>query len=91
MGNPNTNRKSQMPGSKRLPGPNRDDFSGNNQKRGEKTYKDHRESLGTAPSWGMGTPTLLKKFNPESLLSQGNTQRKSGAEPEGKSIQRLPH
>ena len=35
--------------------------------------------------------THLKNFNPELLLSKGNTETKSGEETEGKSIQRLPH
>jgi len=39
----------------------------------------------------MGTPTHLKNINPEFLLSKGNAGTKSGAETEGKVIQRLPH
>ena len=31
----------------------------------------------------MGPPTLLKNYNPELLLSKGNTGAKSGAEIEG--------
>jgi len=34
----------------------------------------------------MGPHTLLKNFNPELLLSKGNTGTKSGAETEGKAI-----
>ena len=30
-------------------------------------------------------------FNPEMFLSKGNARTKSGAETEGKAIQRLPH
>jgi hypothetical protein len=39
----------------------------------------------------MGPPIHLQNFNPELLLSEGNTGTKSGAETEGKAIQRLPH
>jgi hypothetical protein len=39
----------------------------------------------------MGTCTHLKNINPEFLLSKGNAGTKSGAETEGKVIQRLPH
>ena len=42
-----------------------------------------------APGLGMEPPTHLKNFNPELLLSKGNTETKSGAETEGKVIQRL--
>jgi len=35
--------------------------------------------------------THLKNFNPEFLLSKENAKTKSGAETEGKAIQRLPH
>jgi hypothetical protein len=35
--------------------------------------------------------TVLKIFNPELLLSKGNTRTKSGEETERKNIQRLPH
>jgi hypothetical protein len=34
--------------------------------------------------WGMGLPTNLQNFNPELLLSEGNTGTKSGGETEGK-------
>jgi hypothetical protein len=34
---------------------------------------------------------LLQKFNPELLLSKGITGMKSGADTEGKAIQRLSH
>jgi len=44
------------------------------------------EKLGTAPIWGMGLLTHLQNFNPELLLSEGNTVKKSGAETEGKAI-----
>ena len=43
-----------------------------------------------APGWGMGSVTHLQIFNLELLLSKGNTGTKSGAETEGKAIQRLP-
>jgi hypothetical protein len=43
-----------------------------------------------APVWGMGLPTHLKNINLELLLSKGNEGTKSGAETEGKAIQRLP-
>jgi hypothetical protein len=49
------NRKSQIPG-KRLPGPNWDDISWNNQQRGERTCRDHMQWLGMAPGWGRGPP-----------------------------------
>jgi hypothetical protein len=39
----------------------------------------------------MGPPTHLKNINPEFFLSKGNEGTKSGAETEGKAIQRLPH
>jgi hypothetical protein len=39
----------------------------------------------------MGLPTHLKNINSELLLSKGNTETKSGAETEGKAVQRLPH
>ena len=38
----------------------------------------------------MGPTTHLQNFNPELLLSKGRTGAKSGAETEGKVIQRLP-
>jgi hypothetical protein len=38
----------------------------------------------------MGPPTHLKNINPELLLFKGNTETNSGAETEGKAIQRLP-
>jgi hypothetical protein len=38
----------------------------------------------------MRPSALLKNFNQELLLSKGNTGTKSGAEIEGKAIQRLP-
>jgi hypothetical protein len=37
----------------------------------------------------MGPPTYLKNINRESLLIKGNAVTKSGAETEGKAIQRL--
>jgi hypothetical protein len=39
----------------------------------------------------MGSSIHLQNFNPELLLSKGNTGTKSRAETEGKGIQRLPH
>jgi hypothetical protein len=39
----------------------------------------------------MGPFTHLKNTNPELFLSKGNAGTKSGAETEGKSMQRLPH
>jgi hypothetical protein len=39
----------------------------------------------------MGLFTHLQNFNPELLLSQGNTDIKNGTETEGKGIQRLSH
>jgi hypothetical protein len=50
-------------------------------------------SRGTCPEAqppGMGPPTHLKNINPELLLSKENAGTKSGAETEGKAIQRLP-
>ena len=38
-----------------------------------------------------GAPTHLKNFNPEGLLSKGNTGTKSGAETEGKTWGSIPH
>ena len=46
---------------------------------------------GKGPVWGMEPHTHLYIFNPELLLSNGNAGAKSGAETEGKAIQRLPH
>jgi hypothetical protein len=37
------------------------------------------------------TPHPSQNFNPELLLSKGNTGTKSGINTEGKAIQRLPH
>jgi hypothetical protein len=39
----------------------------------------------------MGPPTYLKYINPDFLLSKENAGTKSGAEPEGKAIHRLPN
>jgi hypothetical protein len=39
----------------------------------------------------MGPPTHLKNINPEFLLAKVNAVTKSGAETEGKAIQRLLH
>jgi hypothetical protein len=39
----------------------------------------------------MRPPTPSQNFNPELLLSKGNTRTKSGAKTEGKAMQRLPH
>jgi hypothetical protein len=39
----------------------------------------------------MGPPTLPQYFNPEFILSKGNTRTNNGAEIEGKAIQRLPY
>jgi hypothetical protein len=50
------------------------------------------ERLDMTPGCRMGPPTLIKNFNPELLLSKGNTGTKSGgAETEGRTIQRLSH
>ena len=38
-----------------------------------------------------GPPTSIKNINLELLLFKGNIWTKSGAETEGKAIQRLPH
>jgi hypothetical protein len=38
----------------------------------------------------MGPPIHLQNFNPELLLTKGNTGTKSGAETEGKAILTLP-
>jgi hypothetical protein len=40
--------------------------------------------------FGWGKPPIYKIFNTELFLSKGNTGTKSGAETEGKGIQRLP-
>jgi hypothetical protein len=39
----------------------------------------------------MGTLIHLKNTNPECILLKGNARTKSGAETEGKPIQRLTH
>jgi hypothetical protein len=39
----------------------------------------------------VGPPTHLKNINTELFLSKGNEGTKSGAETEGKAIQRLSH
>jgi hypothetical protein len=44
------------------------------------------ERLGKAPVGRMGSPTLLKNFNPQLLLSKGRTGKKSSVETEGKVI-----
>ena len=41
-----------------------------------------------APNGGMGPHTHFKNINPEFFLSKGNAWTKSGAETEGKTIQR---
>jgi hypothetical protein len=83
--------KSQIPGNKRLPGPNRNKISGNAQPRGGRTPRDNIQRLGKALCWGMGPLTHLQIFNTEGFLSKGNTGTKCGTETEGKAIQRLPH
>jgi hypothetical protein len=54
----------------------------------------HNE-LGSVPSvyilWNSLKSIGIRSSNPELLLSKGNTGTKSGAETEGKAIQRLPH
>jgi len=57
-------------------------------KKEERIYREHIQRLGMAPGIGM-VPTHLKNFNPELLLSKRNEWTKSGAETEGKDIQRL--
>jgi hypothetical protein len=52
--------------------------------------KGEREPVQTT-SRGMKSPTHLKTFNQEFLLSKGNTGTKSGAETEGKASWRLPY
>jgi hypothetical protein len=39
------------------------------------------------PGWGMGPHTHLQKFNPELLMSKGNSRTKSGTETEEKAIE----
>jgi hypothetical protein len=39
----------------------------------------------------MRPPIHLKNINPELLLSKGNAGIKTGADTEGKAIERLPH
>ena len=58
---------------------------------GERTGREYIQRLGTAPSGRMGILTHHKNTNPELLLSEGNAGTKSGAETEGKAIQRLLH
>ena len=53
--------------------------------------KDNIQSIGMPPGWRMGPPTYLKNINPELFPSKGDAGTKSGAETEGKDIQRLPH
>jgi hypothetical protein len=84
-------RKSQIPGKQEAPGPNRNEICWNSQQWGGKTYRDHIQELGKVPGWGMGPPMYLQNFNPELLLSKGNTEAKSRAESEQKAIQRLHH
>jgi hypothetical protein len=85
-----TKRISQIPGRKRLPGPNWDDTNLNIQQRREKTCRNNMEMLGMSPGYGMGSLTLLKSCNPKLLLSNIKTGTKSGGETEGKAIQRFP-
>ena len=58
---------------------------------GGRTYRDHIQMLGMDPQLRDGATTHIQNFNPELLLCKGNTGTKSGAETEGKAIQRLPH
>ena len=67
------------------------DISWSTQQRGERTCRDHIQRLGMAPGWGMGPPTHLKNINPELFLSKENSGTKSGAETEGKAIERLSY
>jgi hypothetical protein len=73
-----------MPGKQEPPRTLRDDISWNTPQRGERTCRDHIQRLGMLPhpGWGMGPPIRLQNFNPEFLLSKGNTGTKSGAETE---------
>jgi hypothetical protein len=51
-------------------------------------YPEVKHHLPPGEGWGH-TPTHLQNFNPELLLSKGNTGTKSRAETEGMAIQRL--
>jgi hypothetical protein len=68
-----------------------DEISLNAKQRGGRNYKDHIQKSGKALCWGMGLPTHLPLLNQEGFLTKGNTERKYGAETEGKFIQREPH
>ena len=85
------NRNSPMPGKQRFPGPNRDGINLNTKLKGGRACGDHIQRLGNAPSCRIWPPTHLQTFNPEFLLSQGNTGTKCGVETEGTAIQKLPH
>jgi hypothetical protein len=60
--------------------------------KGWRTCLDHIQSLGM-PSFmleGWVHSPISKKFNPELLLSKGNTETRSGTETEGKAIRDCP-
>jgi hypothetical protein len=67
------------------------DINWNTQQKGERTCREHIQTLGTDPGWGMGSQNHFKHTNQELLLSKGNAKTKTGARMEEKVIQRLPH
>jgi hypothetical protein len=60
-------------------------------KRRENLLRDPIQKLGMALPLRDGATHHLQNFNPELLLSKGNTGTKSGTETEGKATQRLPN
>ena len=85
-------RKSQMPGKQEPPrtpwGWCQLKYPAKGRENLLRPYPEVRPS---PPLEEWGSPTHLQNFNPELLLSKWNTGTKSGAETEGKAIQRLPH
>ena len=57
---------------------------------GRENLRDHIQRLDMVSSWGMGSPTHLKRLNPELLLSKGNTGTKSRAETEERPVSDCP-
>jgi hypothetical protein len=53
-------------------------------------HKGEGELVETISEVRMGPPTYFQNFNPELLLSKGNTWTNNGAETEGKAIRDCP-
>jgi hypothetical protein len=85
-------RKSQMPGIQEFPRTQQGTTLAEIPKRGE---IEPGETISRGSAWppveGWNHPIHLKNNFLELLLSKGNSRTKSGAETEGKTIQRLSH